>query len=92
MPKMTKLGEYGINPALSIAQDEGKKIQVFQLSDSSEWFGINTLSELEEADRRKAISNYLCSEFYLYLCAELLPILAKTGAVQSTCFDESDKK
>lgn len=53
MPKMAKLGEYGINPAFSIAQDEGKNIKVFQLPDSNEWFGINTLVELEEANRRK---------------------------------------
>jgi bifunctional UDP-N-acetylglucosamine pyrophosphorylase/glucosamine-1-phosphate N-acetyltransferase len=53
MPKMSKLGEYGINPAFTIAQDKGKNIHVFQLRDNNEWFGINTLSELEEANRRK---------------------------------------
>lgn len=53
MPKMKKLGEYGMNPAITMAQEEKKKVQVIQLKDSNEWFGINTLAELEEADRRK---------------------------------------
>lgn len=53
MPKMRKLGEYGMNPAITIAQDEGRKVQVIQLQNSNEWFGINTLAELEEADKRK---------------------------------------
>lgn len=53
MPKMRKLGEYGMNPALTMAQEENKKIQVIKLKDNSEWFGVNTPAELAEADRRK---------------------------------------
>ena len=53
MPKMKKLGEYGINPSLTMAQDEGKKAQVVKLKNNSEWFGVNTPAELAEADRLK---------------------------------------
>lgn len=53
MPKMTKLGEFGMNPAITIAQEQGKHVQVIKLQDPKEWFGINTPTELEEANRRK---------------------------------------
>ncbi len=55
MPKMKKLGEYGINPAITMAQEENKKIQIIKLKGNSEWFGVNTPAELEEADRRKSV-------------------------------------
>ncbi|MBI2037913.1 MAG: NTP transferase domain-containing protein [Candidatus Magasanikbacteria bacterium] len=55
MPKMKKLGEFGINPSVTMAQKEGKKIQVVKLQDNQEWFGVNTPAELEEADKRKSI-------------------------------------
>lgn len=53
MPKQTKLGEYGMNLSLTMAQEENKKIQVIKLSDNNEWHGINTLAELELADKLK---------------------------------------
>lgn len=53
MPKMKKLGEFGINPSVTMAQKEGKKVQVVKLKNSREWFGVNTPAELAEADRRK---------------------------------------
>lgn len=53
MPLLRKLGEYGLPTALSLVRQEGKPYHVVPLEDSSEWFGINTPEELEEADRRK---------------------------------------
>ena len=57
MPKMKKLGEYGMNPAITMAQEEGRKIQVIKLVDNNEWHGINTLEELELADKLKQPNN-----------------------------------
>lgn len=56
MPMLRKLGEYGLPTAMAMARDEKEKYQVVALADSSEWFGVNTLEELEEARKRK-ISN-----------------------------------
>jgi len=53
MPVLRKLAEYGLPTALSMVRQEGKSYQVVPLGDSSEWFGINTPEELEEADSRK---------------------------------------
>ncbi len=53
MPKMRKLGEWGLPTALAVARGEGKKYQVIKLEDSSEWFGINTVGELKKADLLK---------------------------------------
>ncbi|MFA6105535.1 MAG: sugar phosphate nucleotidyltransferase [Patescibacteria group bacterium] len=53
MPKMRKLGEYGLPTALAVARDTGVKHQVVELENSDEWFGVNTPEELEEADKRK---------------------------------------
>lgn len=53
MPKLSKLGEYGLNVSLVMAQEQNKKVQVIALEDSNEWHGINTLEELELADKLK---------------------------------------
>ena len=53
MPKMKKLGEWGLPTALAIARGEGKKYEVIKLGESSEWFGINTVEELKKADGLK---------------------------------------
>ncbi len=53
MPKLKKLGEWGLPTALAVARGEGKKYQVIRLDDSSEWFGINTVEELERANLLK---------------------------------------
>ncbi len=53
MPKQTKLGEYGMNLSLVMAQEANKKVQVIKLADSDEWHGINTLEELELANKLK---------------------------------------
>lgn len=53
MPKMRKLGEYGINPAITLAKEENKKFEVIKLINSDEWHGINTLEELTEAKKLK---------------------------------------
>lgn len=53
MPKMQKLGEFGINPSVSIAQEQNKKVQVVKLADNNEWHGINTIAELELANKLK---------------------------------------
>lgn len=57
MPQLRKLGEYGLPTALAVAREEVAKHQVVMIEDSSEWFGINTPEELEEAERRKSGSN-----------------------------------
>jgi bifunctional UDP-N-acetylglucosamine pyrophosphorylase/glucosamine-1-phosphate N-acetyltransferase len=54
MPKLRKLGEYGLPTALAMARDEGKKFQVIKLTDSNQWHGVNTLEELEIADKLKS--------------------------------------
>ena len=56
MPMLRKLGEYGLPTALAVARDTGAKHRVIRLSDSSEWFGVNTPEELIEADKRKSTS------------------------------------
>ncbi|MBU2541993.1 NTP transferase domain-containing protein [Patescibacteria group bacterium] len=50
MPKLKKLGEWGLPTALAIARGDGKKYRVVKLEDSREWLGINTILELEKAD------------------------------------------
>ena len=55
MPQLRKLGEYGLPTALAIARDQHKPHQVVQLEDSSEWFGVNTPEQLEEANNRKSV-------------------------------------
>lgn len=47
------LGEYGINTFVEEATQSGAKFNAIILKDSNEWFGINTLEQLAEADRRK---------------------------------------
>lgn len=54
MPKQTKLGEYGMNLSLVMAQEENKKVQIIKLGDNNEWHGINTLEELELANKLKS--------------------------------------
>ncbi len=54
MPKMHKLGEFGINPAITLAGEENKKIQIIKLENIDEWCGINTLEELNLADKLKS--------------------------------------
>ncbi len=53
MPPLRKLGEYGLPTAFAVAIGAGKKVQVVKLKDNKEWFGVNTPTELAEADRRK---------------------------------------
>jgi len=53
MPKLRKLGEWGLPTALAVARGEEKKYQVIKMGDSSEWFGINTIQELEKANKLK---------------------------------------
>lgn len=55
MPMLQKLGEYGLPTALAVARDNNLKHQVIALEESSEWFGVNTPEELEEARRRKSL-------------------------------------
>lgn len=57
MPKMEKLGEFGLPTALSIVREMGLAHQVVKLENVHEWFGVNTPEELEEARKRKILSN-----------------------------------
>lgn len=50
MPKMIKINEFGLPTTLSIANEQGKKIEVVKLQNNNEWFGINTSEELNKAD------------------------------------------
>lgn len=54
MPELRKLGEYGLPTALAMARDEKLKFQVIKMLDSNQWHGVNTLEELEIADRLKS--------------------------------------
>ena len=47
------LGEYGINTFVEEATSSSAKFNAIILKDSKEWFGINTIEQLAEADRRK---------------------------------------
>lgn len=53
MAPLRKLGEYGLPTALAVARDTKQPHQVVLLKDSGEWFGINTLEQLERADKKK---------------------------------------
>ncbi len=53
MPKLRKLGEYGLPTALAIAREQNKKYQIVHLKNSEEWNSINTIAELELADKLK---------------------------------------
>ncbi len=55
MPPMRKLGEYGLPTALAMARDQKKTYQIITLPNPAEWYGVNTMEELVEADRRKNI-------------------------------------
>lgn len=53
MPTMKKLGEYGLPTVLDMANKQNLPIQIIKLKNPSDWFGINTREELEEARKRK---------------------------------------
>lgn len=59
LPQMKRLGEYGLPTAFVLAQEQGKSIHCMKLQDAHEWFGVNTIEELQEADRRKKLSTSL---------------------------------
>ncbi len=50
--KKSVSGEYYLVDLINIAIKKGFKTNTFKLKDQSEWFGINTLSELKEADKK----------------------------------------
>lgn len=54
MPKLRKLGEYGLPTALALAQSARKSFEIVTLKDPDEWLGVNMPEELAEAKRRKA--------------------------------------
>lgn len=54
MPKLRKLGEYGLPTSLAMARDKGETFQVIKMTDSNQWHGVNTLEELEMADKLKS--------------------------------------
>ncbi|MFA7654309.1 MAG: sugar phosphate nucleotidyltransferase [Candidatus Magasanikbacteria bacterium] len=56
MPLLRKLKEFGLPTALAIARDHHEKYQVVKMKNSQEWFGINTLEELDQANA--AIKKY----------------------------------
>ena len=54
MPKVDGLNEYGLNMVVGMAKSEGVVTRAVKLENNQEWFGINTLEELQEADLRKS--------------------------------------
>ncbi|OGH82057.1 MAG: hypothetical protein A2373_03415 [Candidatus Magasanikbacteria bacterium RIFOXYB1_FULL_40_15] len=57
MPKLRKLGEYGLPTSVAIARDNNLPHQFIKMANPSEWFGVNTPEELEEANERKVTGN-----------------------------------
>lgn len=53
MPKMRKLGEFGLPTALAMARKMGLAHQVVKLENSREWCGVNTPEQLKFANERK---------------------------------------
>ncbi len=56
MPKLRKLGEYGLTTVLAMAYEQSEPFHIVKLQNLNEWFGVNTPAELEEARRRKTSS------------------------------------
>ena len=55
MPKLRKLGEYGLPTAVSMAREKNLPLQFIKLANPDEWFGVNTPEECVEADKRKSV-------------------------------------
>lgn len=53
MPKLRKLGEYGLPTAMAMAREEKQNFQVIKLNDPNQWHGVNNFEELNLADRLK---------------------------------------
>lgn len=53
VPKIKKKsqGEYLLTDIIEIALKEGKKVEVYKMKDTSNWFGINTPEQLQKADK-----------------------------------------
>lgn len=50
------LGEYGLPSLVPLALDDGSRFGAYKLSEPGEWFGVNTLEQLKEANLRKTSS------------------------------------
>ena len=48
--KKSKAGEYYLVDLVKIALRQGRNVEVYKLKDVSQWQGVNTVKELEEAD------------------------------------------
>lgn len=51
--KIEGLGELGLPKTIGMAVSQSKKVFAVKMENNNEWFGINTMQELGEADRRK---------------------------------------
>lgn len=51
--KRSPSGEYYLVDLIKVALDQKRKVEVYQLKDSDEWFGINTEGQLNLADKKK---------------------------------------
>ena len=53
------VGEYYIVDLIKMAIKQGQRVEVYELKNKDEWVGVNTLGQLEEADKkmRKIISS-----------------------------------
>ena len=56
MPLLPRLQELAMPMALTMARDSKERYQIVKLNNPDEWFGINTLEELDEANKRKSQS------------------------------------
>jgi bifunctional UDP-N-acetylglucosamine pyrophosphorylase/glucosamine-1-phosphate N-acetyltransferase len=43
-------GEYYLTELMNMARKQSRKINIFLLQDKSEWFGVNTQEELQQAN------------------------------------------
>lgn len=53
MPKIDGLGEYGLPKTIEMAIADGRSVNLVELENAHEWFGINTPDQLHTADMLK---------------------------------------
>ena len=54
MKSIKGLEELGLSKIIEMAIGQGKKVEAMKLKNNNEWFGINTLDELNAANKKKS--------------------------------------
>jgi bifunctional UDP-N-acetylglucosamine pyrophosphorylase/glucosamine-1-phosphate N-acetyltransferase len=49
--RKSAVGEYYFGDLIKLAVEEGERVGAYKLKDTSQWKGINTPQELEQADK-----------------------------------------